>query len=32
MPITEQVHAMLHEGRDAREAVRTLMGRGLKRE
>jgi glycerol-3-phosphate dehydrogenase (NAD(P)+) len=32
MPITEQVYAMLHEGRDAREAVRTLMGRGLKRE
>jgi glycerol-3-phosphate dehydrogenase (NAD(P)+) len=32
MPIAEQVHAMLHEGRDAREAVRTLMGRGLKRE
>ena len=32
MPIAEQVHAMLYEGRDAREAVRTLMGRGLKRE
>lgn len=32
MPITDQVYAMLYEGRDAREAVRTLMGRGLKRE
>jgi glycerol-3-phosphate dehydrogenase (NAD(P)+) len=32
MPIAEQVHALLYEGRDVREAVRTLMGRGLKRE
>jgi glycerol-3-phosphate dehydrogenase (NAD(P)+) len=32
MPITGQVYAMLYEGRDAREAVRTLMARGLKRE
>ena len=32
MPITDQVHAVLYEGRDVREAVRSLMGRGLKRE
>jgi glycerol-3-phosphate dehydrogenase (NAD(P)+) len=32
MPITDQVYAVLYEGRDVREAVRTLMGRGLKRE
>lgn len=32
MPIAEQVYAILHEGRDPREAVKTLMGRGLKRE
>jgi glycerol-3-phosphate dehydrogenase (NAD(P)+) len=32
MPIAEQVYAMLYEGRDARESVRTLMARGLKRE
>jgi glycerol-3-phosphate dehydrogenase (NAD(P)+) len=32
MPITSEVHAVLHEGRDVREAVRALMGRELKRE
>ena len=32
MPITAEVHAVLHEGRDVREAVRALMGRELKRE
>jgi hypothetical protein len=26
------VHAVLHEGRDVREAVKALMGRELKRE
>lgn len=32
MPIAEQVYAILHEERDPRAAVKTLMGRGLKRE
>ena len=32
MPIAEQVYAVLHEGRDVREAVRSLMGRELKQE
>ena len=32
MPITAEVHAVLHEGRDVREAVKALMGRELKRE
>ena len=32
MPIAEQVYAVLHEGRDVREAVRTLMGRELRQE
>ena len=32
MPITEQMYAILYQGRDVREAVRTLMGRDLKRE
>jgi len=32
MPIAEQVYAILHEGRPVPEAVRALMGRGLKRE
>lgn len=32
MPITEQVHAVLYEGRGAREAVEALMARPLKRE
>jgi len=32
MPIAEQVYRVLHEGRDVRDAVRSLMGRELKRE
>ncbi len=32
MPISEQVHAILHEGKDAREAVNALFSRALKRE
>jgi glycerol-3-phosphate dehydrogenase (NAD(P)+) len=32
MPITEQVHAILHEGKDVREAVSELFSRTLKRE
>ena len=32
MPISEQVHAILHEGKDAREAVSELFARALKRE
>ena len=32
MPITAEVHAVLHEGRDVREAVKALMGRELRRE
>jgi glycerol-3-phosphate dehydrogenase (NAD(P)+) len=32
MPITEQVYAMLYEGRPAREAVGELMGRALRQE
>jgi glycerol-3-phosphate dehydrogenase (NAD(P)+) len=32
MPIAEQVHAILYEGRDVREAVRALMGRELRPE
>jgi glycerol-3-phosphate dehydrogenase (NAD(P)+) len=32
MPITEQVYAVLHEGRDVRAAVTALMGRDLKQE
>jgi len=32
MPIAEQVYAVLHEGRDVREAVRALMARELREE
>jgi glycerol-3-phosphate dehydrogenase (NAD(P)+) len=32
MPITEQMHAVLHEGRAPSEAIRELMERQLKRE
>ena len=32
MPITEQVHGILHEGKDVREAVNELFSRALKRE
>ena len=32
MPITEQVHAVLHQGRSPREAIRELMERPLKQE
>jgi glycerol-3-phosphate dehydrogenase (NAD(P)+) len=32
MPITAEVYAVLHEGRDVRAAVRALMGRDLRRE
>ena len=32
MPITEQVYRVLYEQGDVREAVRSLMGRALKRE
>jgi glycerol-3-phosphate dehydrogenase (NAD(P)+) len=32
MPISEQVHAILHEGKDARAAVDELFSRALKRE
>lgn len=32
MPISEQVHGILHEGKDVREAVSDLFSRALKRE
>ena len=32
MPISEQVHRILHEGKDVREAVSELFARALKRE
>lgn len=32
MPISEQVYDILHEGKDARDAVTELFGRALKRE
>ena len=32
MPISEQVHAILHEGKNVREAVNELFSRALKRE
>lgn len=32
MPISEQVYRVIHEGKDARKAVRDLMDRDLKRE
>jgi glycerol-3-phosphate dehydrogenase (NAD(P)+) len=32
MPITAEVYAVLHEGRDVRAAVKALMGRDLRRE
>lgn len=32
MPISEQVHRILHEEKDAREAVAELLGRGLRQE
>ena len=32
MPISEQVHGILHEGMDVREAVNALFSRALKRE
>jgi glycerol-3-phosphate dehydrogenase (NAD(P)+) len=32
LPITEQVEAILHQGRPPREAIRTIMDRPLKRE
>jgi glycerol-3-phosphate dehydrogenase (NAD(P)+) len=32
MPISEQVHGILHEGKDARVAVSDLFSRALKRE
>lgn len=32
LPITEQVSAILHEGRSPREAIRSIMDRPLKRE
>ena len=32
MPITEQVHSILHEGKDVRVAVNELFSRALKRE
>jgi glycerol-3-phosphate dehydrogenase (NAD(P)+) len=32
MPIAAEVYAVLYEGRDVRAAVRSLMGRDLKRE
>lgn len=32
MPISEQVHAILHEGKDPREAVSELFARALRRE
>jgi glycerol-3-phosphate dehydrogenase (NAD(P)+) len=32
LPITRQVHAILREGRDPREALRELMERSLKEE
>ena len=32
MPISEQVHGILHEGKDVREAVNDLFSRALKRE
>jgi len=32
LPITEQVEAILHQGRPPREAIRSIMERPLKRE
>jgi glycerol-3-phosphate dehydrogenase len=32
MPITEQVHAVLYEGRDPRSAIDELMARALVQE
>ncbi|NMC48995.1 MAG: glycerol-3-phosphate dehydrogenase, partial [Desulfovibrio sp.] len=32
LPITEQVHAILYQGQDPAQAVRTLMTRALKDE
>jgi glycerol-3-phosphate dehydrogenase (NAD(P)+) len=32
LPITEQVSAILHQGRSPREAIRNIMDRPLKRE
>ena len=32
MPIAEEVYGVLHEGRDVRAAVRSLMGRELRQE
>ena len=32
MPIAEQMHAMLYEERDPKEAIRQLMERSLKEE
>jgi glycerol-3-phosphate dehydrogenase (NAD(P)+) len=32
MPITEQMHAVLYEGREPRDAIRELMERRLKME
>lgn len=32
LPITDQVYQVLYQGKDAREAVKELMGRGLKGE
>ncbi len=32
MPIAQQMHAMLHQGRPPREAIRQLMERALKGE
>jgi glycerol-3-phosphate dehydrogenase (NAD(P)+) len=32
MPITEQMHAILHEGKDPREAIHDLMARSSKSE
>jgi glycerol-3-phosphate dehydrogenase len=32
MPISEQVHGILHEGKGVREAVNELFSRALKRE
>jgi glycerol-3-phosphate dehydrogenase (NAD(P)+) len=32
LPITEQVNAILHEGKSPRDAIRSIMERPLKRE
>jgi glycerol-3-phosphate dehydrogenase (NAD(P)+) len=32
MPITQQMHAILHEGKPPREAIRELMARSAKSE